>query len=43
LERDGLSRFTARPVTEDGRPGTGLVFERRGLGWTLVSVELPEI
>lgn len=38
VEREGLSRFTARPAEGDA----ALVFERRGLGWKLVGIDLPE-
>ncbi len=36
IERSGLSRFTARPTQGDA----ALVFERRGLGWKLVGIDL---
>lgn len=34
----GLSRFIARPASGNA----ALVFERRGLGWKLVGIDLPE-
>lgn len=34
----GLSRFTARQAEGE----TALVFERRGLGWKLVGIDLPK-
>lgn len=37
IERNGLSGFTAQPSNGD----TALVFERRGLGWKLVGIDLP--
>lgn len=37
IDRDGFSTFTARgPESE-----TGFVFERRGVSWTLVGIEVP--
>lgn len=38
VRRDGLSRFTAQPTTG----GTALMFERRGLGWKLVGIDLQD-
>ncbi len=41
VERDGLNRFVAMP--EDQRDEkTGLVFERDGLSWVLVDLDLPD-
>ena len=42
IERDGFSRFEARPETGEGGPAPTLVFERDGLGWRLVEIEIPE-
>ena len=46
IERDGLSRFTARPQDREtlsvAPDAPGLVFEREGLGWRLVELEIPE-
>jgi hypothetical protein len=39
IQRDGVSRFL---VTGEGRPDSGLVFERRGLSWKLVGIDLPK-
>jgi hypothetical protein len=40
IERRGLDRFL---VSNPATPGSGLVFERRGLGWKLTGIELaPE-
>lgn len=41
IVRDGLDRFTLRDKTKP--EGGGLVFERRGLGWRLTRVELPDL
>jgi hypothetical protein len=38
IERLGFSRFR---VEDPQNPGSGLVFERRGLGWKLAGVDLP--
>ncbi len=39
IDREGLGRFLVRnPAT----PDSALVFERRGLGWKLVGIELGE-
>ena len=38
IERDGLGRFVARDAAGDG---PAFVFERRGLGWKLVGIDLP--
>jgi hypothetical protein len=38
VNHDGLSRFTAQPSTG----GTALVFERRGLEWKLVGIDLQD-
>jgi hypothetical protein len=41
IVREGLDRFTLRDKT---RPdGGGLLFERRGLGWRLIRVEMPDL
>lgn len=42
IERDGLSRFVARPTGEDTEDAPGLVFERDGLGWKLVEIDMPD-
>ena len=46
IERDGLSRFTARPQDREtlsvAADAPTLVFEREGLGWKLVELGLPE-
>lgn len=39
IDRDGFNRFLVR--APDQPEGSGFVFERRGLGWKLVGVELP--
>lgn len=38
IERIGLDRFR---LEREGNAGSGFVFERRGLGWKLVGVDLP--
>ena len=38
VEREGLNRFRVRD--KDPRKG-GMIFERRGLGWKLVGLDLP--
>jgi Protein of unknown function (DUF2939) len=42
VERNGLSTFIARPVSDDGEPGPELEFARDGLGWRLVGMNLPD-
>lgn len=39
VNRTGLGSFR---LEKKDRPGVGLVFERRGLGWKLVGLDLPE-
>ncbi|TFI58950.1 DUF2939 domain-containing protein [Sphingomonas parva] len=39
IRRDGFSRFH---VAARDRPESGLVFERQGLGWKLVGIDLPQ-
>ena len=38
IHRQGLSRFL---LAGKGRADSGLVFERRGLGWKLTGIDLP--
>lgn len=38
IRRQGLNRFL---VAGRNMPDSGLVFERRGLGWKLTGIELP--
>jgi hypothetical protein len=38
IERTGLNSFR---VAREKIPGSGFVFERRGLGWKLTGVDLP--
>ena len=38
IERTGLNSFR---VAREKMPGSGFVFERRGLGWKLAGVDLP--
>ena len=46
IERDGLSRFTARPQNREtlsvAPDAPELVFERSGLSWRLVELDTPE-
>lgn len=42
IERDGLSGFTAIPRSPDITDPPSLIFERDGLGWTLVEIDLPQ-
>lgn len=42
VERDGFSRFRGVGVLESGRSAPTLIFERDGISWKLVDVELPE-
>lgn len=42
IERDGLSGFTAIPGGPDITDPPSLIFERDGLGWTLVEIDLPQ-
>jgi hypothetical protein len=37
IERLGFNRFR---LSREGTPGSGFVFERRGLGWKMVGVDL---
>jgi hypothetical protein len=41
IDRRGLDRFTAHPVTEPGEKVPTLVFKRDGLDWDLVDIEAP--
>lgn len=41
VERDGFSRFRGVGVKEDGTPSPTLIFERDGVRWEVVGVELP--
>jgi len=43
VERGGIDRFRARGTREDGSAAPTLQFERRGLSWKLVGLELPTI
>ena len=38
IRREGLNRFV---VAARDRPDSGLIFERRGLGWRLTGIDLP--
>ena len=38
IERDGFDRFK---IKDKDRTKGAIVFERRGLGWTLVGLDLP--
>jgi hypothetical protein len=40
IQRQGLNRFI---VTGKDTPGSGLVFERYGLGWKLSGIDLPKM
>ncbi|MBV7259180.1 DUF2939 domain-containing protein [Erythrobacter crassostreae] len=42
IEREGISRFSAQPDSPDGEEMPKLIFERDGLGWKLVELDLPE-
>jgi hypothetical protein len=42
IERDGLDGFRAVPSVEKGVNPPTLIFERDGLGWNLVGIDLPE-
>ncbi|HUD90223.1 DUF2939 domain-containing protein [Sphingobium sp.] len=41
IERRGVDRFTAHPKAKVGEKVPTLVFERDGLGWDLVDIEMP--
>jgi hypothetical protein len=41
IERHGFSRFTATPKAAPGEKPPSLVFDRDGLSWTLVRIDLP--
>lgn len=43
VSRDGLGRFTATPKSSDGKPAPVLHFERQGLSWRLVGVDVPAL
>jgi hypothetical protein len=40
IQRQGLNRFI---VTGKDTPGSGLVFERYGVGWKLAGIDLPKM
>ena len=40
FERSGIEAFTAMPSYRDDREGNSYRFEREGLGWRLVAIEL---
>ena len=40
VEHEGLARFRGVSTYDDGSPGPVLVFERRGLGWQVVAMEI---
>ncbi|MBR2270403.1 DUF2939 domain-containing protein [Sphingobium sp.] len=42
IDRRGFDKFLAKPKTEAGQNEPTLVFERDGLGWRLVDIEIPE-
>ncbi len=41
IQRDGLSRFRATPEAPAGEKVPTMVFERDGLGWKLVEIDIP--
>ncbi len=43
VSRKGLTRFTATPVARNGDPAPVLHFERQGLSWKLVGVDVPAL
>lgn len=40
VNRTGINTFTAESSLPDGRPGPQLLFERDGIGWIMVGVQL---
>lgn len=42
IEREGFDQFRAKPETTDGSEPPSLVFERDGLGWRLVEIDIPD-
>lgn len=42
IKREGLGRFTVTPELPEGQPAPSLVFERRGLGWKMTGINLPD-
>jgi hypothetical protein len=42
IERNGFDTFRATPVGPPGEPNPTLLFERDGLGWDLVGIDLPD-
>lgn len=42
VDRRGFDKFVAKPKAADGQREPTLVFERDGLGWRLVDIEIPE-
>jgi hypothetical protein len=42
IDRKGISRFTAVPTAPSGEKVPTMVFDRNGLDWKLVAIELPE-
>ncbi|MFC4255037.1 DUF2939 domain-containing protein [Altererythrobacter xixiisoli] len=43
VSRQGLTRFTATPKSGNGDPAPVLHFERQGLSWKLVGVDVPQL
>lgn len=41
IERDGFSRFRATPAAPTGEKVPTLVFDRDGIDWKLVDIEIP--
>ena len=41
IERSGLDTFKAVPESTDGKPVPKMVFQRDGLSWRLVDIEIP--
>ena len=42
IEREGISKFKARPTAKNVENPPALVFERDGIGWRLVEIDLPD-
>lgn len=41
IERQSLDTFVARPTVAQGKQASAMVFQRDGLGWKLVKIEVP--
>jgi hypothetical protein len=42
IHRESFGRFRAAPVTPDGDNAPSMIFERDGLGWKVVEIDIPD-